>query len=450
MLGKVGKLHVCESSRSQRMLTGDQVGEIRSRRARGEGKRKIAQAMGISINTVLRYARMSNAQADEARNHQHMKRSSQLDPVKDFVEMAFWDTDGNCQNVKELLETKLHIKVSLRTLQWYCKNKLNVRSQYALKKDIQAKHPYRIETDPGQEIQIDFGEKDVNVGGVVRRVHFFTATLGYSRRIYAAFFYCENKEAWFTGFERSFFYFGGVPRRVVCDNAKALVYKPASHGQLPIYADDFKAICRYWGIRPIACNPKRPQHKGKVERTIEYIQNSFLKDFRRFRSLEDIQEQFLIWEQSIASQRQMVTADIVPEPFTPKGRFARELEMLAPCNKSPISDYQCCSRKVDRRGHISIGSRCYPVPIELRAQVVDILLDNRSIVVCHHGKTIVRLDRDLDVCRPIARVVYEERVQMPIGIELPSSPMDRRLDSYAEVIGLIEHRENSQCQTASL
>ncbi len=449
MPSKMEKMHVYESLRTQRMLTENEVGEIRSRRARGEGKRKIAKVMGISVNTVLRYSRMTEAQADQARCHQHMHRACQLDPVRDFVETAFWDTDGNCQNVVELLEQKLNIKSSLRTVQWYCKNRLNVRSQYSLKKDVQAKHPYRIETGPGEEVQIDFGEKDVNVNGIRRRVHFFTATLGFSRRIYAEFFFCENQEAWLTGLERSFFYFGGVPRHVICDNAKALVYKPAVHGQLPTYTEDFKSLCRYWGTRPIACHPKRPQHKGKVERTVEYLKNSFLKDFRQFKSLEDIQVQFCIWEQTIASQRKMETADVIPEPFTPKGRFSQEKEMWAPCDRSPIADYHYCNRKVDRRGHICIGSRYYSVPIELRGQVVDLLLNNRMIVVCYGGKSIVRLDRDLDVCQPISRFVFKEPVQHPIGIELPNSPMDRKLAQYAEVIGQIEYKEALSCRTAS-
>ena len=58
MPSKMEKMHVYESLRTQRMLTENEVGKIRSRRARGEGKRKIAKVMGISVNTVLRYSRI--------------------------------------------------------------------------------------------------------------------------------------------------------------------------------------------------------------------------------------------------------------------------------------------------------------------------------------------------------------------------------------------------------
>lgn len=42
----------------------------------------------------------------------------------------------------------------------------------------------RYETDPGRQMQIDFGEKRVLIGGVWVKVHLLVAVLGYSRRIF--------------------------------------------------------------------------------------------------------------------------------------------------------------------------------------------------------------------------------------------------------------------------
>ena len=42
----------------------------------------------------------------------------------------------------------------------------------------------RFETPPGQQLQIDFGERRVEIAGADVKVFFFVATLGYSRRIY--------------------------------------------------------------------------------------------------------------------------------------------------------------------------------------------------------------------------------------------------------------------------
>ena len=46
----------------------------------------------------------------------------------------------------------------------------------------------RFETPPGQQIQIDFGEKFVKIAGQRVKVYFVTAVLGYSRRLYCRAF----------------------------------------------------------------------------------------------------------------------------------------------------------------------------------------------------------------------------------------------------------------------
>ena len=425
--------------RNHRMLTENEVGEILSRHSRGEGKRRIAKAMGISVTTVVRYLRMPDAQVNQARSHQHMIRECQLDSVKDYIEEKFWEVEGNCRNLQEQLSSERNMQVNLRTLEWYCQNKLDVRRQFDLAHSSRAGHPYRIETEPGQEVQIDFGEKKVVVGEELRKIHFFTATLGFSRRIYAAFFFCENQETWLCGLERSFRYFKGIPRNVICDNAKALVYKPRRHGTPPVYTDGFRALCRYWGIHPIACNPEKPQHKGKVERTVSYLKDSFLKDFRHFKSLEDVQQKFEIWEQTIASSREMETADAQPIHFTPKSRFIREAAALIPCVKPSISEFKTSTRKVDEAGHISVDGRRYKIPTELSGKTVSVLIGTTKVIVSFQGKTVVRLDKDVDACKPIKRILLDEQVKVQsLGEELPPSPVGRSLEWYANLVANCE------------
>jgi transposase len=62
----------------------------------------------------------------------------------------------------------------------------------------------RFETRPGEQLQIDFGERRVEIGGVTTKVFFFVATLGYSRRLYVCAFGREKQESWFTGMESAF------------------------------------------------------------------------------------------------------------------------------------------------------------------------------------------------------------------------------------------------------
>lgn len=78
-------------------------------------------------------------------------------------------------------------------------------------------------TPPGEQLQIDFGERRVEIAGVATKVFFFVATLGYSRRLHVRAFGHEKQESWFAGMESTFQAFGGIAREVLLDNARALV-----------------------------------------------------------------------------------------------------------------------------------------------------------------------------------------------------------------------------------
>ena len=71
----------------------------------------------------------------------------------------------------------------------------------------------RFETRPGKQMQIDFGERLVEIGGVKTKAFLFVATLGYSRRLHVRAFLNERQESWFDGVESAFAKFGGVTLR---------------------------------------------------------------------------------------------------------------------------------------------------------------------------------------------------------------------------------------------
>lgn len=419
------------------MINENQVGEILSRRQRNESISQIARTMNLSRPTVRRYANMPEEQAQQARTHQKLNRCSILDEYRDQIERIFYDTEGNCVNVQEVF-AKLHpeMQPSLRLIQWYCQ-KEGFRS--CLRHTRATKHTRSIETPPGFEVQIDFGEKTVSVNSEPTTIHFFTATLGYSRKIYAVFYKAENFEAWAHGLEQTFLHFGGIPRHVVCDNAKALVYQPAANGQPIEYNKRFKAICRYWGTNPQACKPHNPEEKGKVERTVSYVKSSFLKDFRAFTSLEDIQEKFELWTEQWADKRRMHTA--VGLPFTPRERFTLDKAALLPISKPPLNNYRLEKRKVGIGGLITVDYCRYQLPAELTEQSVDLMIGVNTIVVLHQGSTIARLDKNTDAVKSMARILKRDANDMVgkalaantwVANSLKYNPLGRSLSDYEE------------------
>ena len=81
----------------------------------------------------------------------------------------------------------------------------------------------RVETAPGAQMQVDFGEKRVTIAGTAVKVFLLVAVLSYSRRTFVKAFLHERQDDWREGIASAFMHFGGVVLTVLGDNARALV-----------------------------------------------------------------------------------------------------------------------------------------------------------------------------------------------------------------------------------
>jgi hypothetical protein len=101
--------------------------------------------------------------------------------------------------------------------------------------------------------------------------------LGYSRLLWLAFYPRQTMQVVMRGLEDAFTYFGGVPAECLFDQMKAVVIEDerASGGKLLENAE-FARFATHWGFRIRACRPYRAQTKGKVERPVRYLRDSFL------------------------------------------------------------------------------------------------------------------------------------------------------------------------------
>jgi transposase len=165
------------------------------------------------------------------------------------------------------LLTEHRIAVSLRTVE---------RAVAPLRGELaaEARATVRFETPPGKQMQIDFGEKRVVIGGEMVRAYLFVATLGHSRRLHVRAFRHERQACWFEGLESAFRAFGGVPEEVLLDNTRALVLHHDSLTREVRFNARLLAFAKHWGFRPWACAPYRARTKGKDERGVGYVKSN--------------------------------------------------------------------------------------------------------------------------------------------------------------------------------
>ena len=184
--------------------------------------------------------------------------------------------------------------------------------------EAEARATIRFETPAGRQLQIDFGETRVAIGGENVRVHLFVATPGYSRRCFVRAFRHERQSAWFDGIEAAFRHFGGVPEEVLLDNARALVEHHDAATREVRFNARLHAFARYWAFRARACAPYRARTKGKDERGVGYAKRNAIAG-HRFASWAALEAHLAWWMREIADPRVHGTTG---EP--PLERFRRD------------------------------------------------------------------------------------------------------------------------------
>jgi transposase len=232
----------------------------------------------------------------------------------------------------------------------------------------------RIETGPGEEAQIDFGQAAFTYkDGKKRRPHLLRAVLSFSRKSYSEAIWHQTTEEFIRCLENAFRAFGGVPLRLVIDNLKAAV-KNADWFD-PELNPKIRAFCRHYGIVILPTRPRMPHHKGKIESGVKYVQNNALKG----RSFDDLSSQnaFLRdWESSVADTRIHGTTK-----KQVRSLFLEEKALLKQLPTAAFPFFHEARRKVHRDGHIEVQKSYYSVPPEYLGHHVWVRWDSRVVRV---------------------------------------------------------------------
>jgi transposase len=295
------------------MQTPDEVAAMLRLKALGWGIRRIAKELGCSHMTVRHYVAQGGWLPYRGRG-----RPRALAGLEDWVAERFRQHAGNADVVPQELLAEKGIKLGLRTIE---------REVAPLRRELEAeaRATIRFETPPGKQLQIDFGERRVLIGGESLKVYLFVATLGYSRRLFVQAFHNERQESWFAGLEGAFRHFGGVTEEVLFDNDRGLVVRHDRATREVEFNTRLHAFARHWRFRPRACAPYRARTKGKDERGVGYVKKNAIAG-RAFASWSALEAHLAAWIRDIADQRVHGTTGEVPAE-----RFARaEAKELQP------------------------------------------------------------------------------------------------------------------------
>ncbi len=381
------------------MVTESVVEQVVQALARGEAVAAVARAYGLDRKTVRTWGRQG-----AYRPRQRRVIRSVLDPYRPWLAQRAPEVGFNAAVLhRELCEQGFDGSVII------VRRAVVPLRQAAVPRVATV----RFETPPGEQAQVDFGQVRVWIAEARVAAQVFVMTLGFSRRCFAVAFPRQRLREWLAGHEQAFQHFGGVTDRVVIDNAKAMVltHTRESIRWHPTYAD----FAGYYGFRPWACAPYRPQTKGKVESGVKYVAHNALAG-KRFHSWAHLNAWLLEWTTTIADQR--VHGTTHERPAT---RFAREA--LTPLDgRPPYAWTHVRERVVASDALVCIDGSRYSVPahlvgatVSVREHASDFTIWHRDTVVATHA----RQGRQQVVMQPAHYAGLLRVDQSPLAVQPP-------------------------------
>jgi transposase len=262
---------------------------------------------------------------------------------------------------------------------------------------VQARSYQRTSYLPGEVGHTDWWETGISVPvgrATTREVFGLVTTLPHSAAHAAVFAFSKTMPDFMPAFSGTLQRLGGAPQGMVVDRDSSIVVPRSRPARLhPEVAGLFGAL----RLRPIILKPRKPESKGQGERTIGYLETSFLP-LRSFDDIEDLQTQHDQWALQVAFQRHhRRVGHKVADAWRVEQGF------LAPL-PDPLPDVdRRVEVRVTKDGFCRVGDVDYSVPpglsgrrLQIRVSTTQVAVFSEGVEIARHHRSYVPADVVLD------------------------------------------------------
>ena len=302
----------------------------------------IARQLQVHHGTVQRVLRRAGVPPP-----QRSARASKADPYVPFIRQTL-------ERFPTLTASRVYAMVRERG---YRGSPDHFRHIVALHRPRPAAEAYlRLTTMPAEVGQVDWGHfGHVQIGRARRPLMAFVLVLSWSRQVFLQFFLDARMESFLRGHIAAFRAWNGLPRILLYDNLKSAVLERQGdairfHPTLLEFAGHYR-----YEPRPVA--PARGNEKGRVERAIRYVRESFFAA-RAFSDLADLNAQASLWCNGQAADR-ICPAD---RELRVRQAFAHEQLQLLPLPDNPFVADEVAAVHVGKTPYARFDLNDYSVP----------------------------------------------------------------------------------------
>ena len=244
--------------------------------------------------------------------------------------------------------------------------------------------------------QVDFGEALGEIGGVVRKLHYFAMSLPHSDAFFIKAYPAETTEAFCDGHVSAFAFFGGVPLSGLYDNTTIAVARILGDGKRQ-RTRTFAELQSHYLFEDRFGRPGKGNDKGNVEGTIGYGRRNFLVPMPRFDSFDDLNVR--LEEQCLKRQDEVLRG----HSETIGERLMRDLDALMALPPVP---YDACEKVSTRATSISMvryRNNDYSVPVacahhevQVRGYVHEVVIGCGTEIIACHKRSCEKADMVFD------------------------------------------------------
>ena len=228
------------------------------------------------------------------------------------------------------------------------------------------------ESPPGQQMQVDFGEKwMVSVDGGRVKVRFAAFVLSHSR-----YKYVEFQSHPFTSVDlvracrQCFSYMGGIPQELVFDQ-DGIVVVSENCGDV-IHTYEFEKLRQDLKFGIYLCRASDPESKGKIESVVKFVKRNFLEN-RTYADDEILNTCALEWLNRTGNAKIHSTTKRVPAEV-----FKTEREHLRPLIEPLPLTTAYIYRTVRKDNTILYDSNRYSLPLGTYDTQKEVQIDARN------------------------------------------------------------------------
>lgn len=388
--------------------------DIRQNYLEGESQRHIAKRLGISRQTVKKYCE-GDTHPDVRKPYERRPDTVTEDVTKFILDCFLADKE---EHLKKQNHTAKRIFDRLVNERNFTGAESTIRKAV---KDLRAEQTVPSQAnvplsyEPGEAIQIDWGEATVYLEGKRTKLYTFCGRLCYSCDIFVQVFKSANEESFLEAQQLMFTFFGGIPKRLIFDNAKVAVKEGFGLHAKP--QNKYRSFSAHYAFDLDFCNPAKGNEKSLVENLVGYSRRNFLVPIPRISSIDELNQ--MLWKDCLKYRE---THKVQSRNHSVSILYQEELRCLNAIPKFQFDTSKTVIAGVDDYSTVRYEKNNYSVPVKyLRKEVtvkgygnyIRIFYLNTEIasyIRCYSaGKTEYKLDHYIDLLERKPRSVFNAK-----------------------------------------